>query len=139
MELQNFVQVRVQVQSHERYENRERNIDMGRWFHQTLHFWHCKLVKKDACSGSLYEKNCNPRRDTWMIEKLAYVCCKAEDMESKRSQTPSENYNQVVVHEATQTEIDDLELQWGDNLLKKCLRKMPSTRILSPRRLEQEE
>ena len=54
-----------------------------------------------------------------MIEKLAYVCCKAEDMESRRSQTPSENYNQVVVHEATQTETDDLELQWGDKLIKK--------------------
>ena len=40
-------------------------------------------------------------------------------MESRRSQTPSENYNQVAVHEATQTEIDDLELQWGDNLKKK--------------------
>ena len=119
MELQNFVQVRVLVQSHERYEKRETKTDMGRWFHQTLHFWKCKLVQKDACSGNLYEKNCNPRRDTWMIEKLAYVCCKAEDMESRHSQTPSENYNQVSVYEATQTEIDDLELQWGDNLRKK--------------------
>ena len=45
-----------------------------------------------------------------MIEKPAYVCCKAADMESRHSQTLAENYNQVVVHEATQTEIDDLEL-----------------------------
>ena len=107
---QNFVQVRVLVQSHERYEKRERRTDMGRLFHQTLPFWQCKFVQKDACIDSLYEKNCNPRRDTWMIEKLAYVCCKAEDMESRHNQTPSENYNQVAVHEATQTEIDDLEL-----------------------------
>ena len=35
MELQNFVQVRVLVQSHERYEKRERRTDLGRWFHQT--------------------------------------------------------------------------------------------------------
>ena len=40
-------------------------------------------------------------------------------MESRRSQTPSENYNQVIVHESTQTETNDLELQWGDNLIKK--------------------
>ena len=108
--LQNFVQVRVLVQSYERYEKRERRADMGRWFHQTLHFWQCKFVQKDASSDRLYEKDYNLRRDTWMIEKPTYVCCKAEDMESRRNQTPSENYNQVVVHEATQTEIDDLEL-----------------------------
>ena len=83
VELQNFVQVRVLVESHKRYEKWERKTDMGRWFHQTLHFWQCKLVQKDACSGSLYEKNCNLGRDTWMIEKLACVCCKAEDMESR--------------------------------------------------------
>ena len=111
--------MRVLVQSHERYEKRERRTNMGRLFHQTLHFWQCKFVQKDACIDSLYEKNCNLRRDTWMIERLAYVCCKVEEMESRRSQTPSENYNQVVVHEATQMETYDLELQWGDNLIKK--------------------
>ena len=84
MELQNFVQVRVLVQSHERYEKRERRTDMGGWFRQMLHFWQCKLVQKDACNDNLYEKDCNLRRDTWMIEKLAYVCCKAKDMESRR-------------------------------------------------------
>ena len=119
MELQNFVQVRVLVQSHERYENKERRTDTGRWFHQMLQFWQCKLVQKDACSDNLCEKDCNPRKGTWMFGKPTYVCCKAEDMESRRSQTPSEKYNQVVIHEATQTKIDDLELKWGDDLIKK--------------------
>ena len=54
-----------------------------------------------------------------MFGKLAYVCCKAEGMESKRNQTLSGNYNKVVVHEATQTEIGDLELKWGDDLIKR--------------------
>ena len=53
-----------------------------------------------------------------MFEKPAYVCCKAEDMESRHNQTPSENYNQVFFHKTTQTEIDDLELKWGDDLIK---------------------
>ena len=54
-----------------------------------------------------------------MFGKLAYVCCKVEGMESRRSQKPSGNYNQVAVHEATQTEIGDLELKWEDNLIKR--------------------
>ena len=48
-----------------------------------------------------------------------YVCCKAEGMESRSCQKPSGSYNQVVVHEAPHTEISDLELKWGDDLIKR--------------------
>ena len=54
-----------------------------------------------------------------MFEKPTYVCCKAEGMESMRSQKPLGNYNQVVFHEAPQTEIGDLELKWRDDLIKR--------------------
>ena len=74
-----------------------------------------------------------------MFGKPTYVCCKAKGMESRRSQKPLGNYNQVVVYEATQTEIGDLELKWADDLIKRQLRQMPPTKILSPWRLEQEE
>ena len=98
-----------------------------------LHFWKYKHAQKDG------ERDCNPRRVTWMFGKPTYVYCKAEGMESRRSQKPSGNYNQVVVHEATQTKIGDLELKWGDDLIKRLLRPMPPTKILSPWRFEQDE